>query len=57
MTSGSKKKTGEFAPPNPTETEVRAPLDVIGASEDEAEPLLIDRELSLLEFNRRVKPI
>lgn len=55
MTSGSKKnQTGEFAPPNPSDPDARAPLEVIGTSEDEAEPLLIDRELSLLEFNRRV---
>lgn len=56
MTSGSKKKPGETFSASPLEHELQrpAPLDAVGVGEDEAEPLLIDRELSLLEFNRRV---
>lgn len=54
MTSGSKKKTTDSAPlPRIESTDVSFQPDVIIHS-DEAEPLLIDRELSLLEFNRRV---
>jgi polyphosphate kinase len=55
MTSGQ-KKTSESLPQTSAEAEDKylpSPADVI-IQQDEAEPLLIDRELSLLEFNRRV---
>lgn len=52
MTSGSKKTT-EPVPSSSTDEERIQQTDVI-IQTDEAEPLLIDRELSLLEFNRRV---
>jgi polyphosphate kinase len=59
MTSAKKKHTDEPAPPRAPESEQLppAPVEVMAqasTTDSEAEPLLIDRELSLLEFNRRV---